>query len=94
MSRIAERRHHDLLIVISCKTGEILLSLILFGKDVSSGPKLRRLVQEERPSASSSSMADDSVSMISPTSSMDMSEFSNDISSFTDVPGSPSLRVR
>ncbi|KAG0621016.1 hypothetical protein M758_4G261700 [Ceratodon purpureus] len=73
-------------------TGEILLSLILFGKDVSPGPRLQRLVQEERPSPPAMSMFDDSASMISPTSSMDMSEFSNDVSSLADVPGSPGLR--
>ncbi|KAG0631154.1 hypothetical protein M758_1G231500 [Ceratodon purpureus] len=73
-------------------TGEILLSLSLFGKDVSTGPRLQRWIHEEKPSVSLSSIADDAISMLSPTSSMDMSDCSTDVSSLVDVPGSPSVR--
>lgn len=82
-----------LLTFTSCKTGEIMLSLILFGKDVSSGPRLQRWIPEEKHLPIGSPRHDDSASLISPTSSMDLSDFSTEVSSLPDLPGSPSLRV-
>lgn len=59
-------------------TGEILLSLILFGKDVSTGPRLQRWIPEDRREDRSTWSVDDTVS---PTSSMDMSDYSTDLTS-------------
>jgi len=74
-------------------TGEILLSLILFGKDVSTGPRLQRwLAESKREDRPTWSVADDGASAVSPTSSVDMSDFSNEISGL-EINNAQNLRV-
>lgn len=82
----------DLMIYRWPFTGEILLSLILFGKDVSTGPRLQRWVPEERREERSTwSVVDDAVST---SSSVDFSDL-NDISNLhVDINNAQSLRVR
>ncbi|XP_024372049.1 C2 and GRAM domain-containing protein At1g03370 isoform X2 [Physcomitrium patens] len=69
-------------------TGEILLSLSLFGRDSATGRRPQRFVSEERHSVS-----EDGTYTLSPTSSIDMNDCLTDTSGLVDVPGSPSLRA-
>lgn len=85
----------DFLIV----TGEILLSLSLFGKDTSSSSK-HSTGGKSASSSEESSLVPTHVKIIgedelilSPTSSMDMSDYSTEVSNLVDVPSSPNRRV-
>ncbi|XP_024386274.1 C2 and GRAM domain-containing protein At1g03370 isoform X3 [Physcomitrium patens] len=69
-------------------TGDILLSLSLFGKDVATGPRLQRWIPEERLSVSENGAYESS-----PTSSMDTSDNWMDTSGFMDVPAPVNLRA-
>lgn len=80
--------YYVLLTTFSCKTGDILLSLSLFGKDVATGPRLQRWIPEERLSVSENGAYESS-----PTSSMDTSDNWMDTSGFMDVPAPVNLRV-
>lgn len=82
------RRYESILTMVSRTTGEILLSLSLFGRDSATGRRPQRFVSEERHSVS-----EDGTYTLSPTSSIDMNDCLTDTSGLVDVPGSPSLRV-
>lgn len=76
-------------------TGEILLSLSLFGKDTSGSSKLcatSKLLPKLSISPPLTSIDDDEP-MLSPTSSVEMSDSSTDASNLVDVPVSPTLAV-
>lgn len=80
--------YNVLLTTSSCKPGDILLSLSLFGKDVSTGLRLQRWISEERQS-----LSENGAYASSPTSSMDTSDGSMDTSGFMDVTAPINLRV-
>jgi hypothetical protein len=85
----------DFLIV----TGAILLSLSLFGKDTSSSSKHSTGAKSTSSSEESSlvlthvkTIGEDEP-ILSPTSSMEMSDYSTEVSNLVDVPSSPNRRV-
>lgn len=80
-------------------TGAILLSLSLFGKDTSGSSK-HSTGAKSTSSSEESSLTPTHVKTIgedepilSPTSSMDMSDYSTEVSNLVDVPSSPNIRV-